>query len=375
MPTLFNAKKVAFLSFYFVIFMTIIFLLSHQLSGHNYPSDTIAHLGFSKQFFDGTRVIAHPLWHICVHYMTYITLDEKFSAAMVTAIFVTMWIYIVQALYLFFMDKTRHWLFTYVFLLIIFLIGPAYIKSFTKHIYLGTGSPNVWHNVTLLTVKPFALLAVFFTIRGLEKKHILYYVIGAMSLVFSIFAKPSFVMAFLPAIVILFILRKYYSKENIIYMLLLITISAGLSGWQFLHVFGEDKTKIVIDFLGVWSHYTPNVFVSILLALCFPLMYLVFNFKLILNNDYLIVSWIMILFSILYAAFLAEKGPRFYHFNFSWSYMISLSLLYVFTFVDYLKNIVQIKTRIKFLLNIIVVWQLIVGTYYFYTILLGKTYV
>ncbi len=372
MSNLFNIKQMIILSFYFTVFLIVIFLTSHQISGPNYASDFGAHISFIESFFDGKVYIPHPLWHICVHYITYITLDEKFSAAIVTALFVVLWIYIVQTIYMFFIGKEKKNIYIYSFLFIIFIIGPAYIPFFSKFIIMGVGGPNIWNNATLITVKPFAILAVFFTILSLEKKNIYYYIIGAVSLLISIFAKPSFVIAFLPALVLFMILKKFYSKENIIYLAILSFISVGALAYQYLQTFGEGKTKIVISFLGVWSAASPNVFISILLAIMFPLLYVIFNLNNVKKNNYLILSWIMIFVSIIYAAFLAEGGPRFYHGNFFWSYMISLSLLYVFTLIDYFKNITSIASYIKLLLNIILSWQVLVGLFYFIKIMAGE---
>ncbi len=371
MSNLFNIKQMIILSFYFTIFLIVIFLTSHQISGPNYASDFGAHISFVESFFDGKVYIPHPLWHICVHYMTYITLDEKFSAAIVTALFVLLWIYIVQAIYMLFVGKEQKNIYLYAFLFIIFIIGPAYMPFFSKFIIMGVGGPNIWNNATLITVKPFALLTVFFTILSLEKKYISYYLLGAISLLLSIFAKPSFVIAFLPALVLLMILKKFYSKENLIYIAILSLISVGSLGYQFLNTFGEGKTKIIISFLGVWSAATPNVFISILLAILFPLLYVIFNFGNVKKNNYLLLSWIMTFISIGYAAFLAEEGARFYHGNFFWSYMISLSLLYVFTLIDYIKNITYINPHIKLFLNIILSWQVLIGVFYFIKIMAG----
>jgi len=370
MPTLFNKNNMIILSFYFIIFFTVVFLTSHQLSGHNYASDLSTHILFIEPLFEGSVYIPHPLWHIAVHYMTYITLDVKSAATIVNALFVVMWIYIVQMIYIYFVGKEKKNNYTYVFLFIIFIIGPAYIPFLTKYIIAGTGSPNIWNSATLIAVKPFALLAVFFTILSLEKKHTYYYILSAISLLISIYAKPSFVIAFLPALILLMILKKFYSKENMTYVAILSLISIGSLGYQFLHTFGEDKTKIIISFLGVWSSASSNVLLSILLAILFPLFYLIFNLNKVKENNYLVLTWFMTFISIIYAAFLAEEGDRFYHGNFFWSYMISLSLLYVFTLIDYFKNITDIKPYIKIFLNIVLLWQVFVGLYYFIAIIM-----
>ena len=372
MSKLFNMRHIVILSFYFIIFFIVIFLISHQAFSHNYNSDLGSHISFIEVFFDGKVYIPHPIWHILVHYMTYITLNEKFSAVIITALLVLIWLYIIQMIYLFFVGKEKKNIYLYSFLFIIFIIGPAYIPFLTNYIISGTGGPNIWNNVTLITVKPFAILTVFFTVLSLEKKNIKYYILGAITLLLSIFAKPSFVIAFLPALAILIVLKKIYTKENIIYFAILSFISIGALGYQFLNTFGEGKTKIIISFLGVWSAASPNVLISILLATLFPLIYLIFNIKNVIKNNYLILSWIMTFISIIYAAFLAESGDRFYHGNFFWSYMISLSLLYVFTLIDYFKNITYINLYIRLLLNFIIVWQVIVGLFYFILLMRGE---
>jgi len=377
MPTLFNKNNMIILSFYFIIFLIVVFLISHQLDNpsdySSYASDIGSHIFFIEPFFEGKVYIPHPLWHIFVHYMNYVTLDEKFSAALVTTLLVLLWLYIVQSIYTFFVGNEKKHIYLYAFLFIIFIIGPAYIPLVSKFIIAGTGGPNIWNNITLITVKPFAILAVFFTILGLEKKHINYYIFGIVSLLISIFAKPSFVIVFLPALVLFMIFKKFYTKENLIYLATLSLISVGALAYQFLHTFGEGEgqSKIIISFLGVWSPATSSVLLSILLALLFPLLYVIFNLKDAKKNNYLLLTWIMTFISIAYAAFLAESGPRFNHGNFFWSYMISLSLLYVFTLIDYLKNIQHVNSHIKLFLNIILAWQVLVGIFYFIKLMIG----
>ena len=365
------------LLFYFIIFLIVVFLISHQLDKPNdysrYASDIGSHILFIEPFFEGKIYIPHPLWHTLVHYMNVISLNEKSSAALVTALLVLFWLYIVQSLYTFFVGNEKKYIYLFTFLLIIFIIGPAYIPLVSKFIIAGTGGPNIWNNVTLITVKPFAILTVFFTIQGLEKKHRSYYILGAVSLLISIFAKPSFVIAFLPALVLFVILKKTYEKENLMYVAGLFLISVSALAYQFLHTFGEGegKSKIIFSFLGVWSPATSSVLLSIILALLFPLLYTLFNFKDVKKNNYLIFTWILTFISIAYAALLAEDGPRFYHGNFFWSYMIALSLLYVFTLIDYMKHLTDIKPYIKYFLNSILFWQLLVGSFYFIQLMLG----
>ncbi len=371
MANLFNIKKMIILSFYLTIFLIVIFLTIHQSSAANYSSDLGMHIVFIKKYFEGQVYIPHPVWHTLVHYMTDITLNVKFAASIVTALFVMMWVYIVQMLYTYFVGKDRKDIYLYLFLFIIFIIGPAFIPSFSKYVIAGIGGPNIWNNVTLITVKPFAILTVFFTVLSLEKKNTYYYIISAIALLISIFAKPSFVIAFLPALALLIVIKKMYTKTNIIYFASLSLMSVVALAYQFLNTFGEGKGKIIISFLGVWSAASPCVLISILLAIMFPLLYTVFNFNYVKKNNYIILIWFMTFISILYAAFLAEEGPRFYHGNFFWSYMVSLALLYAFILIDYFKNMPYINKYKKLFLNAILLWQVIIGLLYFIKLMQG----
>jgi hypothetical protein len=369
----FTRNQVMLVLFYVSVFLMMFFLTSHQLSA-NYKSglDLLSHIFFVEKIFDGEVYIPHPLWHLSVHYMKYITLNEKCAASLVSVGYVVLWVYIVQNVYTFLIGKERNTSYTVLFLSIIFIIGPAYIHSFSKYIVTGTGSPNIWHNITLFAVKPFALLTLFFTVLGLEKKKLSYYVIGFISLFLSIFAKPSFVIVFLPALALFILVKKTYSKENLLYFMILSLMSVSVLGYQFTHTYGgEGNGAIIIDVLGVWSRYSPNVLVSIILALMFPLVYSITNIKHVLRNNYIILTWFITFISIIYAAVFAESGPRYNHGNFFWSYMISLSLLYVFTIADYFKHHGSINRVVKIGLNLILVWQILVGVYYFVQIMEG----
>ncbi len=368
----FTRSQVVLVLFYVSVFLMVFFLTSHQLSGNHYQSDLRSHIFFVEKIFNGEVYIPHPLWHLSVHYMKYITLSEKCAASLVSTGFVVLWVYIVQNVYTFLAGKERNTIYTFLFLSIIFVIGPAYIPSFSKYIITGTGSPNIWHNITLFAVKPFALLALFFTVLGLEKQKFSCYAVGFVSLLVSIFAKPSFVIAFLPALALFILVKKIYSKENLVYFMILSLMSVGVLGYQFTHTYGgEGNGAIIIDVLGVWSRYTPNVLVSIILALMFPLVYFVTNIKHVLRNNYIILTWFITFISIVYAAVFAESGPRYNHGNFFWSYMISLSLLYVFTIADYFKYYGSINRVVKIGLNLILVWQVLVGLYCFVRVMQG----
>lgn len=64
--------------------------------------------------------------------------------------------------------------------------------------------------------------------------------------------------------------------------------------------------EIIFDFFGVWRLFTPNVLISILLANAFPLSLLVFRFKNVVHNNYLILAW----FNLLIAIVNLDSSPK-----------------------------------------------------------------
>lgn len=224
---------------------------------------------------------------------------------------------------------------TLLFLTALLLIaGPLYAPFFNRHIYLGQGSPNAWHNPTVLTVKPLMILAIPLAASLLEDT------LGPGSLLrvfsltvllgLSLLAKPNFVLAFAPALLIFLFWKCGLSGRAILRMLIIVVPVAGILLLQYHGTYeaGEKSGSggIIFDFLGVWRLYSPNVFVSILLAVAFPLSVLIFRYRQIMDSKTLFMklSLIFLLIALLQAASLAEAGPTYAYFNFMWGYQLAL---------------------------------------------------
>ena len=142
-----------FIISYFLIYMESMNLIL---------SDTRPHIKFIQQYIDGTLYIPHPLWHLGTYYASrLLAVDFSVGASVFTAFLMTLYTLIIykiaQSLDEYKENYAKWFLITFIAL----TIGPLFNMSFSLHIYLGTGSPSVWHNVTLLAVKPFALLSLF----------------------------------------------------------------------------------------------------------------------------------------------------------------------------------------------------------------------
>lgn len=326
----------------FLIFIVSYFLIFMQTIGRIH-SDTYYHVFYIDQYINGEIFVPHPLWHISTYYLSkLLEVDYNTGTSIFTAFMITLYAIVIykitQNLDEFRENQTKWFLVTF----ITFAIGPFFVMSLNPHIYMGPGSPSVWHSVTLLTVKPLALLSVFYTIKFFISKKLYFSIWAAIVTILSIFAKPSFIIVFLPSLVVYLLLKRYFDKQRLLFVLIIVLLSIASLGYQFMNQYESNGVStggsIIFDFLGVWSMITPSVPVSIVMALGLPFLITLLNYQSIKENEYIKFTWLLVFFSLILFACFAEGGKRYTDGNFSWSWHLSLSLIYVFTIIEYFKQ-------------------------------------
>jgi len=357
---------------FLTVFATIIFLSYQQIFTNTYESDTQQHLQFVYDYLDNHEILSYPLWHLSTLYLAKLFhISIPYGAVLSSAFFVTLW-YTVIFFY------TQHTLKNFsanihiAIAWIVFLIGPLCIPWYQHIIFWGQGSPNIWHNVTLWTVKPFALLSVWLSLEGLNKNDHKLLLWGGIFLFVSIVAKPSFIIVFLPALTLFASVKSLFKNRQFLIFFTLISIgSILLLIYQYIQTFTQDEGRIIIDYLGVWSLSSPNIPISIILALAFPLAFTLLQLD-ILKDDYILIGWIMVFISIFYYATFAQSGRFYSHGNFGWSYMIAMSLLYLFSIVKFFTRYSSLHIIKRFSLTALLAIQTLIGIFYFIQILMGK---
>jgi hypothetical protein len=224
-------------------------------------------------------------------------------------------------------------------------VSSVFIPGMVANMYLGQGSPNIWHSATLLTVKPLAFLAVFILFnRPDDHKGVAHYAGIWVLIILSIFAKPSFIFMLLPALWVLSALKgRLIDRPFLIFLLALSAGSLLAVGLQYYSVYyggsvyAEQRATVVTDLLGVWSRYTKSVPVSIILGIAFPLSVVLASPRRVYENDSLLLCWLMTLCGVVMGATLAETGPRYHHANFMWSYRLAQQLVFVYSMAEFLK--------------------------------------
>jgi hypothetical protein len=232
------------------------------------------------------------------------------------------------------------------FTAILMIVGPIYLPFFNKSVYFGQGSPSTWHNATVIAVKAFALMAFYLTMTLLDVPRFrrTLFIAATAATFLSAYIKPTFVMAFFPALGIYLVL--WFPKDWRLYgrLLLLSLPTLVLLIWQY-RFFPAMGRSITVGFLTVWRMYTPNVFISILLVLAFPLSVLAFRFRELRTNGPLMVAWLMTLVGIGYFALIVEtarSGHLLESGNWIGPYLMALTMLFVTSVVEFLKGLNQV---------------------------------
>lgn len=102
------------------------------------------------------------------------------------------------------------------------ILAPYFLFNllFTGKAYLGTFTPNIWHNSTTIAVTPFAiflfwLTCLFWESSQTSKRQMAFIVFGMMGLVLvNLIIKPSFLFSYIPAVLLLAVFSQ--SLRNIV---------------------------------------------------------------------------------------------------------------------------------------------------------------
>ncbi|MDP4832967.1 MAG: hypothetical protein NWR41_04625 [Rickettsiaceae bacterium] len=320
--------------------------------------------------------LAHPGFHVLVYAFSKIFfLSVEYSSIIILSTTQVVITYIFMKL---FQRYFSDYLAIFWCTIIIFIICPIYLPFFNQNLYLGQGSPNLWHNPTLILVKPFAYLSVLLTVPLLNssktklKETLFLSLIVAISTVI----KPSFVISFIP---VLSFYTLFYYRINLTAWIKVCTIISPtllILGWQFIeHSKMGSNSEIIFDFFGVWRIYSPNPLISFVISVLFPLLIIIFRYKVLLNNRFLVFNWMCLLFSFLIFGLFAENGTRYEDANFMWGINVFLPLVFAFSLLEFVKWWKEDKKNKYFYITTLILGlHTISGMLYLYRIMCELSY-
>jgi hypothetical protein len=230
-------------------------------------------------------------------------------------------------------------------------VTPIYVPKFNPQLYLGQGSPNTWHNPTNLMVKPFAIVLFLMIVMVLDQiergKKISLKQWGWITLLLflSVLAKPSFIQGMIPALGIFLIIKCVMNKFcyiRVYFQLCCCFIPAVLwMVYQFIYAFyvGEGGEGIGVCWLLVMKLSSPNVWISTLLVLAFPITYIIFNIRTSVESTDIQMAFLLVVVTWLEYAFFYEKGSRLSHGNLGWGLQLSYAIIWIVVVYHYAKDI------------------------------------
>jgi len=345
----------------FTAYVFITFILFHRQACEydgRYPSDMPEYLGVLKGENQGLRM-PYPLMFWLARLFSLVVNEQWGLTCSVTVLNGLSAI----ALYWCFLntelkdDKKRGVLYVILLFALLF-VSMIYPFSYTLKMfgvdatfeprYLGIYSPNPFHNATYLVARPFAILTFLLYVKLIDTYELQdrwfckEYLLFSVTLFTATLAKPSFTLVFVAnaGLVMLWhlIVSKFKNWKAFFQFGIYFIPTFALLLYQYSDVFyseTENASKgMVFAPFAVWKYYSNNIPVSILLAIAFPLIVAVFQYKKLIKKSTLQKAWLLYLIASLTFMLFSEKGYRLKHANFAWGYMYGLFFLHAVSLLE-----------------------------------------
>ena len=268
-------------------------------------------------------------------------------------------------------------------MLFVFVIPiPGYLTD-DHYMYIGTYTPNVWHNSTILFLFPFALLLFDMSYKQIQaydaKRN--YWILLLIAL--NLFIKPSYFFVFICVYPLLLLYKYKFKREfwlSIIPLILgfFLLIAEYIIIYKTTNASHKDASSVV--FMPFYRNPELkedmiNIPVSMVFSLLFPLMYTIMNFRKLIRNQLFWYTLLSFVVSVLIFFFISESGPRASHGNFYWQIVITTWLCFFVTLLALLKDFKVVGWNIKnaVLLTLFGI-HTVIGVLYFIRILVTGSY-
>jgi hypothetical protein len=233
---------------------------------------------------------------------------------------------------------------------LVFVMPIPVLFSIDSHLYNGYIGINVYHNPTIIILKPLALLVYIFMYRFFVRdsscfkfKNIFF---CAGITVLCVIAKPSYIICFLPALFMLILFNwrhdklkfsRFYLCGFLVPSILILAFQYWLTFSQAPHASVTYKSKIILAPFVVMHSFSSYLLLKFVLSALFPISVIICYFQKARRNTELLFSWLVFFIGSIYTYLLAES-PRMFHGNFLWSGQITLFILFISSVVFFVNN-------------------------------------
>lgn len=324
-------------------------------------SDFGPHIEVVERFVAGTnRTLTHPVFHWLVGAVAYVASPGDYRTA---GLYCGMLLYQFQALVLlgyltrpsaFPCGGVRRtdWIISSAGVLALLLCNP--ISSFTwfefdihpHTIYRGYLTANVFHNPTMLALKPFALLTFWSAMHSLETaergmRRLRQFAWLGLVCAISSLAKPNFVLCFVPALTgwVLFQTLRLPDRRTLLrywFTLGVVTCASvaalGLQYMQYAQYEAANSSSIAFAPLRLVKDSWDMQVLKLAASLAFPAAVVVLFLRKAAADTRLWVSWMMLVVGSVTAVSFVEQGPQMWARNFSWGPHIAMFIVFVESF-------------------------------------------
>lgn len=254
--------------------------------------------------------------------------------------------------------------------------------------YRGSFSPNVWHNPTSILCRPFSLWVILCVYQMLsayrENRPMKKYMLQNMAAAFlSMWAKPSFLVVFLPALCLYLLIELIKTKGQSLLFSLKIGLSFAPSMlvvlYQYLQLFfappieTAEASGICCGMFQTMPRMAVMTITSSLFLLFAAVLIYIYHkekrIHILFAGIGYAIAWTM-------ALFVEETGIRAGHGNFGWSFILTLFFLFTYMVGECFVKPKEKKIPPKISIGLLAVYSahFITGICYFAKILCGGSY-
>jgi hypothetical protein len=242
--------------------------------------------------------------------------------------------------------------------------------------YLGQIPPSVWHNSTVIFLMPFAILLFWLSYQQLISPNRLRRILIISLVILNILIKPSFFFVYLLSYPILLV-KAFGVKKQAFLELLPIGIGAVLLFVEFYLLFIQDplSSGLSIHPFQVWGAYSPNIPLSILASISFPLFYTFIYWKDVKKDTLLQYAWLLFISGIIIFSLLVQNGDQESSGNFIWQCIAANYLLFMGVLSRLIPKLIHNPKPVwrQIVVSVIFALHFISGAYYISRIFIFKT--
>lgn len=300
----------------------------------------------------------------------YFSFDLKTSAATILSFFV-----LIRFISFYFIIKDSS-LLKKTLLSLSFCIMMTMDFGSLSNVYSGTFVGNIWHNPTYIAMLAFTPGCIYYFIEVFinEQKTKKNYYLLSLFILLCCFSKPSFVIAYIPACALFYVIDYFIYHKNI--KELFSNIEKGLAvciptfvllGIGYVSEWGGgDSNYVFVHFLGVWLVFAGSI-KSIILN--FIRSFFISFILLFVNNKSKkkIYYLLFMIIGLLYWSLFAET-VRYNDANFAWTYGSCGLMFNCFILLDYFNENHKNKI-IKYVVIISIILQCLTSGRYLYALI------